>query len=459
MSREIKLFKHTVIYAIGNFGSKAINILLLPFYTNVLTQAEYGSVDIVLITLILLAPLLSVNMGEAVFRFSVDKKYKKEQILNIGLLVSLIGLFIFALLVPIINIYFNDIVMVGSFAVLLAVFVFQTVLKQYVRALEKLNAYMISDFIQVVVFVALVVLFIGKYEMGVLGFIYAKIIALFVDLAFLFISGKAHRAFRFGVNYTHGKEMLYFGAPLIPNSLMWWISNASDRYLLLSMVGLSSVGIYSVATKFPIILAQISTVFFKSWQTSAIDQDSAKDSSAYHTKVFNGYAVVLLLIASSILVVIKPLMMMLVSIDFYEAWKYTPFLLLGSVFSALAGFLGINYNVAKDTKKALFSTIVAAVINIILNIILIPYYSIMGASIATLISFSVLLAIRVYETPRYKDIKFNYGLFLLLITIFSIQSSLLFFVDLPTHLLMYQVVLFCLSILACRNLYLKRNTV
>nr|WP_247659626.1 polysaccharide biosynthesis C-terminal domain-containing protein [Pseudoalteromonas sp. MMG006] len=121
-------------------------------------------------------------------------------------------------------------------------------------------------------------------------------------------------------------------------------------------------------------------------------------------------------------------MLILVADDFYIAWKYIPFLLLGAVFSALAGFLGINYNVAKKTKKALFSTIVAAVVNIILNIILIPYYEVMGASIATLVSFIILLGIRMYETPQYKDIKFNYSLLTCCSAIFLFQSVIMYYI-------------------------------
>ena len=458
MSRQKKLFKHTIIYAIGNFGSKALNLLLLPFYTHALTQAQYGTIDIILISLILLAPIVSANMGEAVFRFSVDGKYKKEQILNIGLITSLIGLITFILLIPVIDIYLDDLYLLISFTLLLVSFILQSILKQYTRAIEKLNLYMLSDFIQVIVFVTLVVLFISKYELGIYGFIYAKIISLIVDLIFLFWGTKAYKAFSSGINLSHGKEMLYFGAPLIPNSLMWWISNASDRYILATMVGLSSVGIYSVATKFPIILAQLSTVFFKSWQSSAINEDTAKDSSEYQTKVFNAYSAVLFLMASCVLVFIKPLMIILVSDDYYSAWVYVPFLLLGSVFSAMAGFLGINYNVAKKTKKALFSTIVAALINISLNFILIPYYSIMGACIATVISFAVLLGIRVYETPQYKDIKFDYKLLTILLIIFSLQTIVMFIFTAYVDAFI-QLILFLFSMYSCRKIYIKRKSI
>lgn len=458
MSRKNKLFRHTLIYAVGNFGSKSINIVLLPFYTNFLTKAEYGTIDIILISLILLAPLASVNMAEAVFRFCVDREYEREKVLNIGILTSLVGLLIFGLMIPGINIYFNDINLLCSFGILLSVFILQSVLKQYVRALEKLNIYMLSDFLQVLVFVGLVILFVAKYEMGIRGFVYAKIISLLIDFTFLLLSTRAYRAFRSGIEPKYFKQMLFFAAPLIPNSLMWWVSNASDRYLLASMVGLSSVGIYSVAAKFPIILAQLSTVFFKSWQTSAIEQDSAKDSSVYHTKVFNSYACVLFLMASVILVFIKPLMKILVSVEFFSAWRYIPFLLLGAVFSALAGFLGINYNVAKDTKRALFSTILAALVNICLNLILIPYYSIMGAAASTLVSFIILFGLRVYDTPRYKDIKFNFKIISLLTMSFTLQSSMLFLNISDVHLLIIQVFLFGISTYLCKNVFIERTS-
>jgi O-antigen/teichoic acid export membrane protein len=320
--------------------------------------------------------------------------------------------------------------------------VLQAIIKQYVRAIEKLNIYVYSDFLQIIIFIGFVVYFIMELKLGIYGFIYAKMISLTVDMLYLYIGSKSYTTFKQGADFSYGKEMLYFGIPLIPNSLLWWVSNMSDRYFLASMSGLASVGIYAVANKFPTILAVFNTVFFKAWQSSAIEQDDAKDSDKYHTKIFNTFSASMFIFASGILVFIKPLMLVMVAPEFYEAWMYVPTLLLGTVFSVMAGFLGMNYMLSvKDTKKALLSTMVAAVLNVLLNILLIPHYGIHGASIATLISFMTVFFIRVYESPQYKKIVFDWKMIILGILIFTIQTIMLFLINSTILLFIIQVLL------------------
>lgn len=457
MSREKKLMKHTYLYTIGNFGSRGLSILLLPFYTRVLTQAEYGMIDMILTSLILLAPLISANMAESVFRFAADKNASKEEVLNTGIVISLFIFIVALVFYPLYSYFLDQENILLLFCVLLLLFVLQAIVKQYVRAIEKLNIYVYSDFLQILVFIGLVVYFMAVLKLGVYGFLYAKIISLFVDLMYLYIASKSYETLSHGVNILYGKEMLYFGIPLIPNSILWWVSNMSDRYFLASMSGLASVGIYAVANKFPTILAVFNTVFFKAWQSSAIEQDDAKDSDEYYTKVFNTFAAFMFLLASGILVFIKPLMAVAVSAEFYEAWEYVPVLLLGTVFSAFAAFLGMNYMLSKrDTKKALFSTVIAALLNIILNILLIPLYGIHGAAFATLISFVMIFAIRAYESPRYKKIAFDWFLIVTSVLIFSIQSFMLFFIDSFATLSIIELLFFGLLLIFTKQYILAR---
>ncbi|WP_446618439.1 oligosaccharide flippase family protein, partial [Vibrio alfacsensis] len=73
---------------------------------------------------------------------------------------------------------------------------------------------------------------------------YAKIGALLAETLYVYISGKLYKTIGHRVNFEYSRQMLLFGLPLVPNSIMWWVSNASDRYILAAMASLSSVGIY-----------------------------------------------------------------------------------------------------------------------------------------------------------------------------------------------------------------------
>lgn len=74
MNKYNKLVSNSVIFAIGNFSSKLITVIMLPFYTSYLSQSDYGQIDLMITTIALLLPLLTLNIVEAVIRFSLDKK-------------------------------------------------------------------------------------------------------------------------------------------------------------------------------------------------------------------------------------------------------------------------------------------------------------------------------------------------------------------------------------------------
>ena len=81
-SRKKYLLKNTIFFSIGNFGSKIINFFLVPLYTNILSVAEYGTVDLMTILTTVLVPIITLNLSEAVLRFSLDKDADREKILK-----------------------------------------------------------------------------------------------------------------------------------------------------------------------------------------------------------------------------------------------------------------------------------------------------------------------------------------------------------------------------------------
>lgn len=85
MGRYKYLANHIAFFFISNFVSKILVFLLVPFYTSVLTTKEYGIADIMQVTLLLLVPALTMNMGEAALRFGIEKEEKRADIFRVGL--------------------------------------------------------------------------------------------------------------------------------------------------------------------------------------------------------------------------------------------------------------------------------------------------------------------------------------------------------------------------------------
>lgn len=78
MDRYKKLTVNTLILTIGTVGSKIITFLMLPFYTNVLSTAQYGTVDLLIQTGSFLVPIFTIGIASSITRFGLDNEYKKK---------------------------------------------------------------------------------------------------------------------------------------------------------------------------------------------------------------------------------------------------------------------------------------------------------------------------------------------------------------------------------------------
>ncbi|MEM2146385.1 MAG: NosD domain-containing protein, partial [Candidatus Jordarchaeaceae archaeon] len=135
------------------------------------------------------------------------------------------------------------------------------------------------------------------------------------NLVYIFIAGRVYRYIRFGIDVQLLKEMLRYSLPLVPNGLMWWIMNVSDRYMLTFFLGYSATGLYSVSAKFPTIISLLYGIFFQAWQLSAMQEFGKEDFEVFFNRVFQIISGGLFIITSWFLVFIKPFMHIIVSVQ------------------------------------------------------------------------------------------------------------------------------------------------
>ena len=215
--------------------------------------------------------------------------------------------------------------------------------------------------------------------------------------------------------------------PLIPNGIMWWVVNMSDRYMLLWLIGKAANGLYATANKIPSIISLITNIFFQAWQLTVIEENKSDDNESYFSKVFNYFFIISFLINSLVLFVSKPIVFIFLSKEFVDTWKYVPFLLISVIFSGFSGFLGTYYAMVKKTKGAMISTIIAGISNIIINLLLIPRIGINGAAISTMISMLILWIVRVIDTRKFVKMKYDVKKIIITLIISTLQIALYYF--------------------------------
>ena len=153
------------------------------------------------------------------------------------------------------------------------------------------------------------------------------------------------------------------------------------------------------------MLSAVTLVFTQAWSYSALRAENDADRIAYNNQVFSKVVAFVIMAASFLLLIIRPFLRIYVQNAYYDAWKYVPCLTIGFVFNTVSTFIGTSYHVNKDSKGVFRSAICGAVVNVILNIVLIHSIGIMGAAVATAISYIVVFAYRAIDTQKYLPLR------------------------------------------------------
>lgn len=418
-SRSKYLLKNTAIFAIGNFSTKLIGFILVPFYTYVLTTEEYGVINLIFTICTVISPLLMLNLQDAVRRFLLDKNADQEAILTNEFIVIVFGHIVGLCILPLLSLY-NEI---STYVVIIYFYLVSittnVITIEFLRGQEKMKTYTLCSVISSLLVAVLNIILLTKFRLGVKGYFLAFIIAYYVSTTIAVIAGKQYRVvFQWKFDVKLFKEMIKFSLPMIPNSLLWWVSSSSDHIMVSYIISTAANGIYTVSYKVPTLISTISNIFMQAWQISAIKDSDKKDSVEFSNKMLDAYIRLNVLITAVLLIAIRPFLRIYVSPEYFEAWRYAPFLIIGNTFLTLGTFVGTSYYVQKDMKGNMYSASSGAMLNIILNVILIPMIGVQGAAIATCLSYIMVFVYRIFDTKKYLKLDFykrEYLFFLLIV--------------------------------------------
>ena len=407
MNKYRNLISNTFIFAIGTFSSKVLVFLLMPLYTKVLSEAQYGTVDLMVQVGNFLLPLVSCGIVNGIIRFGLDKYYKKRDVFTTGFLTILFGFIILLILEPIlVHVpYLNENTMMIYVFVLMSSM--RSLCSQFVRAKGYVKLYAIDGLLSTATTIFFNVLYLVVLKWGINGYMLAMISADTLSTLFLFYVAGLRRYLHIrGLNLSTSREMLRYSIPMIPNSIFWWVNNMASRYMIAYFMGEEYNGLFAVAYKIPTIIVLMSNIFMDAWQMSAVS-DSPDKRASFFTRVFLFYQSLICTAASGLILFSKVITMILVSDSFYESWKYIPLLLLSTIFSCMSTFLGSVYMVEKKSMLNFITTGIGAVINVVLNFLFIPIFGVNGAAFATFLSYFVVFVLRVIDTRRFIPMHFH----------------------------------------------------
>ena len=215
---------------------------------------------------------------------------------------------------------------------------------------------------------------------------------------------------------------------MILNSIGWWVNNVANKYIVIFLCGVAANGIFSVAYRIPSILVLFQTIFNQAWTVSAVKEFN-KNNSSFYLNIYNAYNMGMVIVCSILILFNKTIAYILFANDFYLAWQYAPFLMLAVVFNSLAVLLGGIFSAAKKSEVYAKTTMIGAVVNIVLGLILVFGMGVIGAAIATMIANIIVWLMRLKETKKIIQFDINIKLHIISYIILLIQVVIILFIE------------------------------
>lgn len=420
MDRESVLVRNTLILSIGKFLPKIFTFITLPIITVSLTKYEYGTYDLILTLLLLLLPIATLQIQSAAFRFLIDCRTNKKKtsmvITNIVIFtvpISLVAITILFLSLRNISIITRILVCIYFLGDIMS-----ATIGQIARGLSYNKAYSIGSIIYSVINMITIVLTLSLGNLGLNGVLLAGGISSI--LSALYLSNKSKIIKNIDLRLISKGciiKMISYSWPMIPNNLSNWILTISDKAIISFFLGVEANAIYAIANKIPSLLNIAQSTFVMAWQENASMASKDKDASEYYSKMFeNVYC--LLMGVTSLLIAFTPMIFKVIIWGDYEmAYYQMPILFIGTLFYCLSSFQGGIYIAYKKTKSVGITTIIAALINLIINLLFIKVIGITAASISTLLSYLFLFIYRIIDIKKFQYITYNY---IKMIVLFSV---------------------------------------
>lgn len=412
-SRTKYLFANVLSFLCGSLGTKLISFFMVPLYTNILVPAEYGEIDLILSVAGVISPFLACGIHEAIMRFSLDKGADQRLVLSIGLRVFLFSSVILLLLCPVLRnipIISNDIWFLYLYCLLNEI---MTISLCYIRGKDHIKLYAFLGFISAFLTALFNIVFLVVLHWGLFGYKTSMLISPIITTIIAIVMGRLYKDFTLNAwDKRLAKDMLQYSLVLIPNAVLWWCINASDRFFVSYMCGTAANGLYAVSYKIPTLLNMVATIFMQAWQMSAIKEHEEGEKTDFSNQIYSMLMFIMTIATLSLILVNRTALNIYVGEEYQLAWTYSPPLMVAFFAGALGTFWGSFYIASKNMKRYLYSAIAGAVTNLILNLWLINVMGTMGAAIATLISYFVVLIVRAIGIQEQVNIQFANKIFI-----------------------------------------------
>ena len=427
LALALDMVKNSGIYAVGALASPLVSLILTPFLAHHLSTNDYGGLAVLYTVVDLVTVMTQLGLSSAFFRAyngdyesAQDRRGVLASSIILLLLASLPIAIIMMITAPWLSVFlFNTPAFSGPVRLTALVIVMENLTLpgiSWLRAEKRAAFYTILSIAGMLFVLCTNIVLVGVFHMGVNGALIAKgagyVVITACTVPGMLITLARQHSLRLRPDIVH--NMLSFGVPTIFSDIAAWVLQLSDRYLLSHFGSLTQTAGYSVAYTLGGVLSPvILSPWGLAWVPIMYAIAKRNDAAHIYQLVFRWWSSILLLSAFALSLVSIVVLEMLFPPAYFASEPVIPIITLSTMLMGVWYIFMIGVNIRRKTILEFVFVVIAAVINLLLNLFFIPEFGAIGAAISTLLAYAVLLVVSYVVNQRIYPINFEIGTFTL----------------------------------------------
>ena len=400
------VIKHFFIYSFGSFFLRSISMILVPLNMRKLTPTDYGTLSLITAFITISTALIGLGLRQmlSIEFFHQNQEGKKRLLTDMIVIYTTIAIPAVAVAwharaLIISSIFFNTITATQLAPALITVFLFfyAELLYQLLQYERKAIPLTTLQILLALISAATTLVSLWVFNVGIVGIIWAQTISTILATLVFFLFLAKRYFLRSSIRASLSKTYYYilYGLPFIPGIICSWVLASADRWVLASYRSMHEVGIYAIADLFAQLFYTLILIPWSGSYLPYIMQRYAKhkDNLAPIERE-NRQIMFMSMIGATVVILIsffcfKSFLHYLLPATYYSAIPYILLLLLGQIFLLGSYFAATLIQFHKKSYFLAFALALPAIINLLLNLLLTPYFGIYGCTAATLISYFI----------------------------------------------------------------------
>lgn len=409
---KLKLFlENFLIYGMGGILQRLIPLLMLPVVTRLMPDTAYFGLSDLSNTVIQFGSALAVfGMYDAMYRMFFEKEspaFQKSVCSTTLTFTAGMAVLIAALMVLfrrlIARYFFRDLnyaylVLIAAASVLSGSM--NNIVSAPTRMQNRSKTFLVTNLVGSVISYSIAIFLILRRHYAIALPLASLISGLAIQAVFWKLNWKWFSLKRFDGNLL--KELLTLAAPLVPNMLIYWIFNSSDRLMITNLLDIGHAGLYAIGAKLGHVSQLIYTAFAGGWQYFAFSTMKEEHQAESNSRIFEYLGVISFIATFFICACSYPVYRIAFPAEYTGGYIVAPYLFLAPLLQMLFQVACNQFLVIKKTWPNMLILSAGAALNVALNLILIPRVGIEGAAIATLLGYAVSVVICTATLIRIK---------------------------------------------------------